>query len=369
MYDLSARAFQNYPVFSPEVYTAWFSPWGGPLAKKSIEDQLTWTNWLLDRNYSFCFYMFHGGTNWGFSNGSNGWRAVQTSYDYDAPVDEAGRATPKYHALRELFTKRFNLKLPAVPADPNVIEIPTIKFDRKCPLIEAIPEAKIESAEPVSMEDLDQGYGLILYRHRFENGIKGTLELRRVLDYAVVMVNGKTVGKSFVGYGPDSRNVVLDEPGPATLDILVYNLGRVSSPFNQTSARKGMIESAYLDGVKITGWEIRSLPFEKIDHFNPSNAEHTGPTFYRGTFTLDQIGETFLDMRNWSFGAVWVNGHNLGRHWDRGGLRSLYLPSIFQKQGENEIIVLELHDAPKKAEVTGVKNIIEEPSVAFDVRR
>ena len=73
-------------------------------------------------------------------------------------------------------------------------------------------------------------------------------------------------------------------------------------------------------------------------------------------------------MRNWGFGAVWINGHNLGRFWDRGGLRSLFVPRQWLRQGRNEIVVLELHDAPKTAEVTGGTKIIEEPAVPFAVR-
>ena len=73
-------------------------------------------------------------------------------------------------------------------------------------------------------------------------------------------------------------------------------------------------------------------------------------------------------MRNSSLGVVWVNGHNLGRFWDRGGLRSLFLPGQWLKPGSNEIIVLELHDAPKVAEVGGGTKIIEEPAVPFAVR-
>jgi beta-galactosidase len=221
------------------------------------------------------------------------------------------------------------------------------------------------------MENLDQDYGFVLYRKKFDNGIKGTLELKKAMDYTVVMVNGKTVGKAFIGYGPDSNKIELNEPGPATLDLLVYNLGRISvvtSYKTQNLARKGLIGGASLDGNDLSDWQIYSLPYEKVDNFKASSAPHIGPTFYRGTFTLSSVGGSFLDMRNWSFGAVWVNGHNVGRYWDRGGLRSLFVPRQWLKQGENEITVLELHDAPKAAEISGGTKIIEEPAVAFPIK-
>jgi beta-galactosidase len=222
------------------------------------------------------------------------------------------------------------------------------------------------------MEDLDQDYGFVLYRKTFPNGLKGKLELKNARDYTVVMVNGKTVGTSFVGDGLESNKIELPETdGPATLDLLVYNLGRISvvvSEHSQDLARKGLIDGASLDGEDLSDWQIYSLPYNNVDNFKASDAAHTGPTFYRGTFTVDTPGGTFLDMRNWSMGAVWVNGHNLGRFWDHGGLRSLFLPRQWLKSGSNEIVVLELHDAPKVAEVSGGTKIIEEPAVPFAVR-
>jgi beta-galactosidase len=373
-YSQSAAAIGDYPVYVPEVYTAWFSGWGEPIAKRNstIPQIITWTTYLLDHGCSFCLYMFFGGSNYGFDNGCNEYLPVQTSYDYNAPIDEAGRATEKYQALRKLFSEKLKIAPPEPPADPAVIGIPAIKLDQKEPLIETLPNKPTRvSAKPVSMENLDQAYGFVLYRKKFDNGLKGTLELKKAMDYTVVMVNGKTVAKSFVGYGLDSNKIELNESGPVTLDLLVYNLGRISvivSARSQDRARKGLIDGAYLDGKELTDWEIYSLPCEKVDHFKASNAAHTGPTFYRGAFTLDKVGGSFLDMRNWGMGVVWVNGHNLGRFWDRGGLRSLFVPGQWFKRGRNEIVVLELHDAPKVAEVTGGTKIIEEPAVPWTVR-
>jgi beta-galactosidase len=202
--------------------------------------------------------------------------------------------------------------------------------------------------------------------------LKGKLELKTARDYTIVMVNGKTVAASFVGDGLDSNKIELPETaGPATLDLLVYNLGRISvvvSSQSQHLARKGLIDGASLNGQDLSGWQIYSLPYDNVDSFKPSGAAHTGPTFYRGTFAVDKLGGTFLDLRNWNMGVVWVNGHNLGRFWDHGGLRSLFLPGQWLKRGQNQLVVLELHDAPKLAEVSGGTQIIEEPAVPFAVR-
>lgn len=373
-YRQSVDAVGDYPVFVPEVYTAWFSGWGEPIATRNstIPQITTWTTYLLDHNFSFCFYVFFGGTNYGFSNGCNEYLPVQTSYDYNAPIDEAGRTTEKYRVLRDLLSARLKITPPAIPPEPAVIELPPIRLEQKEPLLATLPsKPTLVSAKPVSMENLDQDYGFVVYRKKFANGLKGTLELKKAMDYTVVMVNGRTVGKSFVGYGPDSSRIELDETGPVTLDLLVYNLGRISvivSDRSQDRARKGLIGGAFLDGSELSGWEMFSLPMAKVGNFKASAAPHTGPTLYRGTFNVAKLGGTFLDLRNWSFGVVWVNGHNLGRFWDRGGLRSLFLPSQWLKQGRNEIVILELHDAPKTAEVSGGTQVIEEKALPFAIR-
>jgi beta-galactosidase len=374
-YNQSAAGIGDFPVYVPEVYTAWFSGWGEPIAKRnSTIPQITnWVTYLLDHSYSFCLFCFFGGSNYGFDNGCNQYLPVQASYDYSAPIDEAGRTTEKFYALRTLLASRLKINPPVAPAEPAVIEIPTIKLEQSEPLLQTLPrKPTLVSAKTVSMEDLNQDYGFVLYRKTFPNGLKGKLELKTAQDYTVVMVNGKTVGTSFVGDGLDSNKIELPETrGPATLDLLVYNLGRISvvvSAESQHVARKGLIGGATLDGVDLSGWQIYSLPYYNVNNFKPSDAPRTGPTFYRGTFTVDKLGGTFLDMRNWSMGAVWVNGHNLGRFWDHGGLRSLFVPGEWLKHGQNEIVILELHDAPKLAEVSGGTKIIEEPAVPFAVK-
>jgi beta-galactosidase len=373
-FQQSAEAIGNFPVFVPEVYTAWFSGWGEPIATRNstIPQITTWATYLLDHGYSFNLYVFFGGTNYGFSNGCNEYLPVQTSYDYNAPVDEAGRTTEKYRVLRDLISARLKITPPPIPPDPAVMEIPPIKFEQSEPLLSTLPaKPTLVSAKPVSMEELNQDYGFVLYRKKFDGGLKGTLELRKAMDYTVVMVNGRTVGKSFVGYGPDSARIALNEAGPVTLDLLVYNLGRISvvvSSRSQDRARKGLIDGAYLDGNELSGWEIYSLPMASVANIKPAKGGPAGPTLYRSTFTVSQPGGTFLDMRNWSFGVVWVNGHNLGRFWDHGGLRSLFVPSQWLNQGRNEIVILELHDAPKVPEVSGRTKIVEEKAVPFAVR-
>jgi beta-galactosidase len=190
---------------------------------------MEWVNYLLAHNDSFCLYMFFGGTNWGYNTGANEFLPVQTSYDYDSPIDEAGRTTEKYRALREAYAKYRKIDLSAVPAVPDVVALPTIKFTEKEPLVAWLSDKPtLVSEKSVSMESLDQSFGFVLYRKTFSDGLHGKLKLREARDYTIVMVNGKTVGKAFIGYGADSGTMEIDEAGPVTLDLLVHNLGRIS---------------------------------------------------------------------------------------------------------------------------------------------
>jgi beta-galactosidase len=369
----TAAANGDFPIYAPEIYTGWFSGWGQGIQHRfSLGQLVTRVNFLLDQHDSFCFYMFFGGTNWDFNTGCNEYLPVQTSYDYDAPIDEAGRVTEKYRTLRDLFIKRLGVNPPPIPPDQPVAVLPPISMDQHESLLDWLPSSPtITSAKPLSMEDLNQDYGFVLYRKTFQGGIKGKLELKDAMDYTIVLANGKPVGESFRGLGLTSNVIDLNESGPVTLDLLVHDLGRISVPVSfqsQSLARKGLVGGAFLDGTELTGWDIYSLPLHQVDNFKSSDAPAMGPVFYHGSFNVDQPAGTFLDMRKWSFGVVWVNGHNLGRYWDRGGLRTLFVSGHFLHPGSNDIIVLELHKAPQPAVVASSDKIIEEPPVPFALR-
>jgi beta-galactosidase len=367
----------EYPTFVPEVYTNWFTAWGGPMATrfKSVEQVTNWASNLIDQNVSFNFYVFHGGTTYGFWNGCNEYLPLVNSYDYGAPVDEAGRITDKYKALREVLSSKLGITPPQPPPDSPVIEIAPFNLTEHMSMLETLPATPTKvAAKPVSMENLDQDYGFVLYRKKFNDGLSGTLVLKNPMDLAIVMVNGKKIAEAFRGYGPESNTITLPQTsGPATLDIVVYNLGRISvitAPWTQDRARKGLIDGASLNGTDLADWEMYSLPYTNgPKEFKPSTTAHTGPTFYRGTFNVTETGGTYLDMRNWKFGAVWVNGHNLGRFWDRGALRSLFVPRNWLKSGANEVVVLELDAAaPEHTQLSGVPQIVSEKEKPFAVR-
>jgi beta-galactosidase len=386
-YDQSIAVTEKtgFPIFSPEVYTGWFPAWGSPQGKSpkvDVETQVKRIQFLFDHkdangrpDLSWCLYLFNGGTNFAFMAGPSNNRPVTTSYDYDAPVDELGRITPKYKALRDLYVKYLDLTVPPIPADPKVIEIPSFTLRARAALVDRLPAKAVESENVTPMENLDQNFGFIDYRKEFPEGIKGTLDSGQGRDYITIMVNGKVIADKFSGVGgrgggrgrgspvPAAAPLTVDVSGPCTLDILVHNLGRNSLIRDGNNERKGLITNPSLNGTPITGWKIYSMPLDDPAQLPASSkaSGSTGPTFYSGTFTISDTGETYLDMSNFHFGVVWVNGHNLGRYWEVGASRSIYLPSPWQKKGENEITILELGPAPANPTVAGGTKMVETP--------
>jgi beta-galactosidase len=387
--SIADTAKTGYPVFSPEVYTGWFPAWGsgfGKSPKVDLDTQKKRIQFLFDHkdangrpDLAWCLYLFDGGTNFGYIAGPSNNRPVTTSYDYDAPVDELGRITPKYRMLRDMYAKYLDLTLPPIPADPKIIEIPQFTLKTGPALLDRLPARPVENENVEPMEQLDQNFGFIDYRKTFPDGLHGNLDSGQGRDYITIMVNGKVIQDKFSGVGasfgggrgrgrgrggPAAAPLSVDVAGPATLDILVHNLGRNSLIRSGDNERKGLISNPSLNGTPLTGWQIYSLPLDDPAQLPPSDktSASTGPTFYTGTFNISEPGETYLDMSNFHFGVVWVNGHNLGRYWDVGASRCIYLPSPWEKQGENQITVLELGPAPAQPSITGVPNMIETPT-------
>jgi beta-galactosidase len=335
------------PYFVPELYPGWLDHWGERFVRVPVDKVMRETRGLLDAGVSLNFYMFHGGTNFGFMNGAN-YTAKEpvepdiTSYDYDAPLSEAGVPTEKYKALRRLIlahlTDSERALVPPVPPAPHFITIPAIPMTESAPLLDNLPRP-VHGPSPLSMEALGQGYGYVLYRHVLGRG-KGLLKINGLRDYAVVLVNGKRAGILNRMYRTDSLQ--LDAPAGATLDILVENLGRINYGREMVRNRKGIIGSVTLDGAGLKGWDMYGLPFRDVKAFRfHEKKPGSAPVVCRGTFTLGRTGDTFLDMRGWGKGIVFVNGHNLGRYWNKGPQQTLYLPGCWLRRGKNTIVVFE----------------------------
>jgi beta-galactosidase len=341
------RAFRpNGPMMSGEYWDGWFDHWDEPHNVTDAKEQAQELAWMLSQGYSVNLYMFEGGTSFGLMAGANYGKAYQadtTSYDYDAPLDEAGRPTPKFYAFRDVISRHLHTAdLPPVPQTIPVIEIPAFKLAESASLWKNLGQA-IRSAQPKTMEAVGQSYGYILYRTKIGGPLKGDLVINEARDYAAVFVNGHRVG-TLDRRREQSRIPVEMAAGTNTLDILVENLGRINFGPRLRDDRKGITQSVTLDGRALEGWEIYPLPMNDPESLQFSTDSVKVPAFYRGTFYLDAPGDTFLDVSKLGMGVAWVNSHNLGRFWNIGPQQTLYVPGIWLKKGRNEVIVFDLQD-------------------------
>jgi len=332
----------NGPWFVPEFYPGWLDHWGEPHARVGFAGLVRETEWKLTNHVSFCYYMVCGGTSFGFMNGANyggNFQPQPTSYDYDSPIDEAGRPTPKFYALREVLAKHLapGETLPDVPAPPPVIEIPRITLAASGSLFDLLGPP-VKSLEPLSFEDLHQGYGYVLYRTKISNPPGALLKINQLRDYAVVLVDGQRIATLDRRDRQDS--VILTNRG-TRLDILVENGGRINYGRKLADNRKGITESVTLDDQALTHWEMFPLPFDHEPDLQTASPAGLAPFVARGTFDLARVGDTFLDLRAWGKGVVFVNGHNLGRYWHIGPQQTLYCPGVWLKNGRNEICIFE----------------------------
>jgi beta-galactosidase len=341
------RAFRpSGPMMSGEYWDGWFDHWGEPHNVTDAKQQAQELGWMLSRGYSVNLYMFEGGTSFGFMAGANYDKAYQpdtTSYDYDAPLDEAGRPTPKFFAFRDVIEQHLRgANLPPVPHAIPVIEIPTFKLTESASLWKNLGQP-IRSTRPKTMEAVGQAYGYILYRARVAGPAKADLTINEVHDYAAVYVNEKGVGT--LDRRLHQSSIPIEIPsGTSTLDILVENLGRINFGPRLRDDHKGITESVTLGGRELNGWEIYPLPMNDPASLPFSKSTNHAPAFYRGTFDLPQTGDTFLDVSQLRIGVAWVNGHNLGRFWNIGPQQTLYVPGVWLKKGTNEVVVFDLQD-------------------------
>jgi beta-galactosidase len=337
------------PVFSSETYPGWLTHWGEPWARPAVDDMLKEVRFLLDTEKSFNFYVIHGGTNFGFTAGANsggkGYEPDVTSYDYDAPIDEQGRATPKYAALRELFASYLPKggALPAPPPDIPVTAIPAFEVRPFTSIWDHLP-APVLSLQPKPFEAYGQNQGLMLYRTTLVGRKSGRLTITDLHDYALVFVDGRYIGSLDRRTGENAIDLPATPNDSPVLDILVEGMGHINfGP--QALDRKGITDRVTLGNMTLMNWQVYPLPLtdDWLRALKPSPAAARPGVFFRGTFTLDRPADTFLDTTNFRKGVVWVNGHNLGRYWDIGPQTRLYCPAPWLRAGENEVVVFDLH--------------------------
>lgn len=358
----SFKMLENYQTNMPkmvmEFWIGWFDHWEHEHITRKADDIREELIYMLENDISVNFYMFHGGTNFGFMNGANyhdEQRCTVTSYDYDALLTEAGDLTEKYHLVKDILKKyehkikkHKNHKYFSVK-ESKKINYGDVEFTEYGTFKENLDliSKHYTSPYPLTMEELDQDYGFILYK----TTIKGKLEalklnLQEVRDRALIYLNGEYQG---VIDRNNKQEILLSADGPeSTLEILVENMARINyGPLLKDP--KGITEGVRIGNQFLFNWDIYTIPLKDIENIKYGNGnKEEYPTFYRGSFEVKEVGDTYLDFEGWEKGVVFINGFNLGRYWKAGPQKRLYLPAPLLKEGTNEIVVFELHKDNKK---------------------
>jgi beta-galactosidase len=333
------------PLMCSEFWNGWFDHWGAHHHTTSAADAAAELDALLAAGASVNLYMFHGGTNFGFTSGANDkgvYQPLVTSYDYDAPLDEAGDPTPKYHAFRDVIA-RYHKVPDTVPAPARPAPTPAAVLRDPVRLLDAPDRWGTWEfhEEPPAFDDLTPMPRLALLRTSVTGDRPGVLTFGEVRDRATVFFDGAPVGTLLREH--HDRAVAL--PGArGELLVLVEDQGRVDyGP--RIGEAKGIIGGASLHGEPLTGWDVLPIDLTALPGpLQQSTVEGplAGPVLLRADVVLDAPADLFLDTGEWGKGMAWFNGFALGRYWRRGPQRTLYVPRPVVRAGGNELVVLEL---------------------------
>ncbi|XP_014459984.2 beta-galactosidase-1-like protein [Alligator mississippiensis] len=357
------------PLVNSEYYTGWLDYWGEPHAGSSPATVARGLCDILQLGASVNMYMFQGGTNFGYWSGADykgRYKPVTTSYDYDAPLSEAGDPTEKLFAIREVIAK-FQ-PVPQGPMPPATRKhaygyVPLRKYAGLLDLLDLLsPAGPIPSRFPLTFEAIKQAHGFVLYRTWLPRDVWDPVPLsappHSVCDLAYVLLDGQYQGR--LERDRPGQLYVTGQAG-AVLDVLVENMGRINFGTN-ISDFKGLLGNLSLASVPLSNWLIYPLDVDAVvamnwPHTTPRAAGSsisTGPAIYTGAFRTPGIAwDTFVKLPGWSKGQLWINGFNLGRYWaSRGPQQTLYVPgSLLSPSRPNNVTVLELEHAPAQPDI------------------
>lgn len=330
------------PLMCSEFWDGWFDWWGGVHHTTDVATAASDLDALLAAGASVNIYMFHGGTNFALTNGANHkgrYLPLVTSYDYDAPLDEAGNPTEKFFALRDVISKY----APVADETPDAGSVAPAFSTPLRPVGAWTDQGTSEINDvPRTFDDLSHLSALVRYDVDLPAmSDPAVLVVDEVRDLAWVRVDGESIGT--LSRTRHDRAITI--PPGRTLSILVEDQGRVNYDHRLGEA-KGLIGAPILDGVPLRGW--RSIPLdiseiaEAVADRNGVANTATGPSAWIGEFDLPASDDLFLDTTSWGKGYAFVNGFFLGRYWRNGPQRTLYVPAPATQSGTNRIVVLEL---------------------------
>jgi len=337
------------PLMCSEFWDGWFDWWGGVHHTTDVAAAAADLDVLLAAGASVNIYMFHGGTNFGLTNGANDkgrYLPLVTSYDYDAPLDEAGDPTEKFFAFREVIARYAPVpeELPTRTAAAPAFDVALAPLGTWTDAAASGPVTD----RPQTFEHLSHLSALVRYDVEL-HGAGGLLAVDDVRDLAWVSVDGQPFGT--LSRTRHDRTVRI--PAGGLLSILVEDQGRVNYD-HRLGEEKGLLGSVTLDGVPLTGWrstplDVAAIAAELGERSDDVGAD--GPRAWAGDFSLEEPSDLFIDTSAWSKGYAFVNGFFLGRYWRNGPQRTLYVPAPATRAGANRLIVLELENlvAPRAA--------------------
>ncbi|MBU5671331.1 glycoside hydrolase family 35 protein [Paenibacillus brevis] len=338
---------EDRPLMVMEFWIGWFDAWGdeqhhtreAQSAAAELDDIL--------KEGSVNIYMFHGGTNFGFTSGANYYDKLSpdtTSYDYDALLTEWGDFTPKYEAFRQVIARYTEVPEVQFSTLINKKAYGEVAVQQKVSLFSIADKlAKVvESPYPLTMEALNQPTGYVLYQTNL--GKQRRIEDFRLIqcaDRAQVFINDKLMFTKYDQHMEDKE--LFDLPDPQNeLKVLVENMGRINYSVKMNTQHKGIKGGVIVNGAFQSGWRHYALPLDNLEMVDFSKEYVSGtPAFYRFELEVDEAGDTFLDFTGWGKGVAWINGFNLGRYWEIGPQRRLYIPGPLLKTGANEVILFE----------------------------
>lgn len=352
------RAIQpTGPLMCGEYYPGWFDSWGRPHHKGDTQRIVAELKYMLDHKASFSIYMAHGGTSFGTYSGANAppYLPQTSSYDYDAPIDEAGNATEKFYAIRKLFSNYLQEGevLPNVPATNKIQKLQPVTFSSIAILSKNLPKPVLADTAML-MEDLDQDFGCVVYEANLNAGQKSNLVFKDIHDHALVYIDGKKIGELDRRKNKFSIEIPA-RPRKSVLRVLVEATGRVNYGY-QMHDRKGIHGKVYLteNGKQtvLKGWKNYPIRLGEVNiplRYEKLGNQPAAAAFYKGSFNADKLEDTYLDMGKWNKGLVWLNGMCLGRYWNIGPTQTMLVPGSWLKKGKNEVVVFDLFGTEKPA--------------------
>lgn len=337
------------PHIVMEYWNGWFDHWKEEHHTRNVDDAVDIFKEMLHNGASVNFYMFHGGTNFGFYNGANfgdKYEPTITSYDYDAPLTEAGDITEKYLKLKQVIEEYTGIDAGPVPENSKKLAYGEVGLTACTQLFDALDQlsSPLRSPQPLTMEKANQDYGFILYRTILPKNMgNGPIRIDGIADRAHIFVNQQF--KGMIDRWEQQEIDIHVGENAVQLDIFVENLGRVNYGEKMFDP-KGIVNGVRFERQLLFDWEIYTLPLTNIEQLSFNLLQpvrKNEPTFYKGTFTIDEVADTFIEVPSGEKGVLFINGFNIGRYWSVGPQETYYVPSSILRKGLNEVIVFELH--------------------------